>query len=157
MRGSVYWEEGHVSTNAEFLIIPAVDQAGQATWMESLRPRTTTIELLFHDGDTDHPLTHGLAWLSPIRQVGVGARPGYPGPQPNAVLHRYPYDRAILHALNGLGGLFEYVSAPTGDTVNFTRLGNVDVTFLDHSDTVLGSTVTHEGLILSPVEASTRT
>ena len=45
------------------------------------------------------------------------------------------------------------MSAPTGDSVNFTRLGNVDVTFLDHSETVLGSTVTHEGLMLSPVEA----
>lgn len=155
MRGLIYLKEGHVSTDGELVVLPAVDQAGQAQWMESLRPRTTTVELLFHDGDTDHPLTHELAWLSPLRQVGVGARPGYPRPQPTAVLHRYPYDRAILRALNDLGGLFEYVSAPTGDTVSFTRLGNVDVTFLDHANTVLGSTVTHEGFILSPVEAPT--
>lgn len=147
-----------MSTKAEFVVIPALDEAAQAKWMESLRPKTATIELLFHDGDTDHRLTHELEWLSPIRQEGVDARPGYLRPQPTAVLLRYPYDRAIFRALNELGGLFEYVSAATGDSVNFTRLGNVDVTFLDQSDTVLGSTVTHEGLILSPVEASaTRT
>lgn len=86
---------------------------------------------------------------------GVGARPGYPRPHPRAVLHRYRYDRAILRALIDLGGLFEYVSDPLGDTVRFTRLGNVDVTFLDQTDAVLGSTVTHEGLILTPVEVPT--
>lgn len=124
--------------------------------MQSLRSKASTIELVFHDGDVDHPLTTQLAWLSPTRQEGVGARPGYPRPQPTAVLHRYPCDRDILRALNEVGGLFDYVSARTGDTVRFTQLGNVDVTFLDHRDTVLGSTVTHEGLILSPVEAARR-
>lgn len=45
---------------------------------------------------------------------------------------------------------FEYVAAPTGDVVKFTRLGNVDATFLDRYDTVIGSTVTHEGLVPKP-------
>lgn len=49
-----------MSTKAEFAVIPALDKATQAKWMESLRPRTATIQLLFHDGDTDHPLTHEL-------------------------------------------------------------------------------------------------
>jgi len=141
-----------VSMNADFAATPAMDRESQMAWMQSLRHKTATVELLFHDGDAGHSLTHELAWLSPLRQEGVGARPGYQRPQPTAILHRYPYNRAILHALNELGGLFEYVTAPTGDTVNFTRLGNVDVTFLDYSGKVLGSTVTHEGLVLSPMD-----
>lgn len=144
-----------MSTSADFLAIPGLDRAAQVAWMQSLRPRATTIELLFHDSDVSHPLTLELAWLVPARQEGVGARPGYPRPHPRAVLHRYRYDRAILRALIDLGGLFEYVSDPLGDTVRFTRLGNVDVTFLDQTDAVLGSTVTHEGLILTPVEVPT--
>lgn len=144
-----------MSANAEFKALSGLDRASQMAWMNSLRPIVTTIELLFHDGDTDHPLVIALASLSPIRQKGVGPRPGYRRPQPNAILHRYPYDRAIVRTINELGGLFEYVAAATGDTVHFTRLGNVDVTFLDRYDEVLGSTVTHEGLILTPVDAST--
>lgn len=142
-----------MSMNADFVAIPALDRQSQMAWMQSLRPRTATIELLFHDGDSDHPLTHELAWLSPRRQAGVGPRPGYQRPQPIAILHRYPYHREVLHALDELGGLFEFVTDPTGDTVNFTRLGNVDVTFPDCSGKVLGSTVTHEGLVLSPIDS----
>lgn len=133
-----------------FDLIPGLDLAEQVQWKRSLRPRTASIELVFHDGDANHLLATALAWLAPLRHVGVGARPGYQRPQPSAVLHRYRYDRSILQAVADLGGLFEYVSAPTGDSVTFTRVGNVDVTFLDHSDTVIGSTVTHEGLILTP-------
>lgn len=140
-----------MSTNADYEAIPGMDLAGQRAWMQSLRPRTAAVELVFHIDDATHPLTQELAWLAPVHQHGVGTRPGYPRPQPRAVLHRYPYDRAVVRALDGLGGLFEWVSAPRGDTVRLTRLGDVDVTFLDSSDTVLGSTVTHEGLILSPV------
>ncbi|MBB5750333.1 hypothetical protein GGQ69_002672 [Micrococcus sp. TA1] len=128
--------------------VAGFDGAAQRKWMRSLRSATAYIELVFHDGDNEHPLSRTLAWLDPIRQIGVGARPGYQRPQPSAVLHRYSYDRAILHALEELGGIFEYVSTPTGDRVRFTRLGNVDVTFLDRHGSVLGSTVTHEGLIL---------
>jgi hypothetical protein len=127
--------------------VAGFDRTAQREWMRSLRSRTAHIELVFHDGDTDHPLSRTLAWLEPSRWVGVGVRPGYHRPQPTAVLHRYSYDRAILHALDDLGGIFEYVSTPTGDLARFTRLGNVDVTFLDRHGSVLGSTVTHEGLV----------
>lgn len=133
--------------------VAGLDLSAQREWMRSLRSRCATIELLFHDGDVDHPLTQRLAWLAPTRTVGVGQRPGYQKAHPSAVLHRYAYDRAILHALDELGGLFEYTQAPRGDRVRFTRLGNVDVTLLDRFDTVLGSTVTHEGLILRPSTA----
>ena len=75
--------------------------------------RQTPVDLCFrygglrvaHGDNPASPLTHELAWLSPIRQVGVGARPGYPRPQPTAVLHRYPYDRGILRALNDLSAV----------------------------------------------------
>ena len=130
--------------------VAGFDRAAQREWMRSLRSTTAYIELVFHGGDNEHPLSRTLAWLDPVRQIGVGARPGYQRPQPSAVLHRYFYDRAILQALEDLGGIFEYVSTPTGDLVRFTRLGNVDVTFLDRHGSVLGSTVTHEGLILAP-------
>jgi hypothetical protein len=118
--------------------------------MQSLRASTAHIELLFHDGDTDHPLSSTLAWLNPSRRVGVGIRPGYRRPQPSAVLHHYPYDRAIVRALDDLGGIFQYVRDPAGDVVRFTGLGNVDITFVDRSGSILGSTVTHEGLVLMP-------
>ncbi|MBM6545686.1 hypothetical protein JNO54_05975 [Janibacter sp. YIM B02568] len=112
-----------MSTDGGFVAIPGMDRAAQVAWMQSLRSKASTIELVFHDGDVDHPLTKQLAWLSPTRQEGVGARPGYPRPQPTAVLHRYPYDRGILRALNEVGGLFDYVSAPTGDTVRLPNWG----------------------------------
>jgi hypothetical protein len=139
-----------MSQQAPLEPVAGFDRAAQREWMHSLRSKTAHIELLFHDGDTDHPLARTLAWLDPSRRIGVGARPGYQRPQPSAILHRYSYDRAILQALEDLGGIFEYVSAPTGDLVRFTGLGNVDVTLLDRHGSVLGSTVTHEGLILLP-------
>ena len=139
-----------MSQHVDFDFFADFDRDAQRQWMQSLRPRTASIELVFHDSDTDHPLTEALAWLAPVRQVGVGERPGYSRPQPAAVLHRYPYDRTILQALDGLGGLFEHVPTPSGDRVQFTALGNVDVSFLDRSGAIIGSTVTHEGLILMP-------
>ena len=65
-----------MSTNADFLAIPGLDRAGQVAWMQSLRPRATTIELLFHDSDVSHPLTLELAWLVPARQEGSVRVPG---------------------------------------------------------------------------------
>jgi hypothetical protein len=94
--------------------IAGLDQAAQRQWMRSLRSRTAHIELLFHDGDSAHPLTGMLAGLNPSRRVGVGVRPGYQRPQPSAVLHRYPNDRAVNRALERLGGIFEYVPDPCG-------------------------------------------
>jgi hypothetical protein len=126
------------------------DREAQRQWMQSLRPRTASIERVFLDGDTDHPLADALAWLEPIRQVGVGERPGYLRSQPAAVLHRYPYDRTILQALDRLGGLFEHAPTQSGDRVLFTALGDVDVSFLDRNGAIIGSTVTQEGLILIP-------
>jgi hypothetical protein len=139
-----------MSQHVAFEPIAGLDRAAQRQWRQSLRSQAAHIELPFHDGDTGHPLSGPLAWLKPSRPVGVGARPGYSRAQPSAGLHRYPYDRAILQALEDLGGIFEYVSNPTGDLVRFTPLGNVDVTFLDRNGLVIGSTVTHEGFVLLP-------
>ncbi len=118
--------------------------------MKSLRAQTTTVELVFHDGDADNPLAEKLKRLMPVREIGVGKRPGYQKPAPHAVLHRYAYDREVLRAIEELGGLFTYASTATGETVNFSHLGNVDVAFIARDGAVLGATVTHEGLILRP-------
>ena len=138
----------------EFESVWGLTRAAQTDWLRQLRSRTTHVELLFHDGDGGHPLTDALAWLNPSRSVDVGLRPGYSRRQDSAVLHRYPYDRAIFKALEDLGGLFLYSSAPAGDHVEFTGLGNIDVTLLDERDEVLVSTVTHEGVILTPKAVS---
>lgn len=140
----------------DFDIFADFDREAQLRWLRMLRPRTANVELVFHDGDADHPLTAALAWLVPHRRVGVGERPGYQRPRPTAVLHRYPYDRAIFLALEDLGALFEYVPGTRGDSVRFTALGNVDVTFLDGAGAIIGSTVTHEGLILCPPPPTAR-
>lgn len=100
-----------MSQRVQFEAIPGLDRAGQVQWMRSLRPRTASIEFVFPDDDADHPLAQALAWLAPIRRVGVGARPGYQRPQPSAVLHRYRYDRAIL-AVDDLGGIFRVRRGP---------------------------------------------
>lgn len=134
----------------EFEVVWGPDRASQLEWMRSLRSQTAQIEMVFHNGDDQHPFVEELAWLNPHRQVGVDVRPGYERPQPKAVLHRYPYDRAIIRALVDLGGFFVPISSPHGDRVEYTGLGNVDITFLDQRGVVLGATVTHEGLILMP-------
>lgn len=129
-----------------------LNTAAQLEWMQSLRARTATIELVFHDGDADSKLAEKLKHLNPTREIGVGKLPGYEKPAPHAVLHRYAYDRGILEAIEELGGLFENTSTKQGDNTEFTQLGNVDVTFRDEHGNVLGATVTHEGLILRPRE-----
>lgn len=134
--------------SGEFRAIPSLDRVAQRDWMRALRSRIAAIELVFHQGDDDHPLTARLAALGADRQVGVGPRPGYTRPEPAAVLHRYRYDREILTAIDELGGLFEPVTTRFGESARFTALGDVDVVFLDSSGRVIGATVTHEGLIL---------
>lgn len=141
-----------MGSSQEFAVLAGLDPAAQLEWLRALRPRTAHIELLFHDNDVSHPLTPVLAWLGPTRTVGVGARPGYSRPQPSAVLHRYSYDRTIVQEIERLGGFFECIPDPRGDRVRYTGLGNVDVTLRDRHDAVLGSTVTHEGLLLIPAE-----
>ena len=121
--------------------------AQQLALLQSLRPRMAVVEMVFHDGDDGHPLAGRLRHLMPERRSGVGVRPGYPRPEPGAVLHRYAYDRAIITALADLGGLFVLHQSPRGDRVRFTDLGNVDLAFLDAAGRLLCYTVTHEGLV----------
>jgi hypothetical protein len=50
-----------MSQHVDFDFLADFDRDAQRQWMQSLRPRTAGIELVFHDGDTDHPLTDALA------------------------------------------------------------------------------------------------
>ncbi|MGD7732779.1 hypothetical protein ACQCX5_07430 [Propionibacteriaceae bacterium G57] len=120
----------------------------QLAWLQSLRPRTAHIEFVFNDGDEGHPLLDHLGTDS-SRTVGVGAGNGYARPRPNAVKRRFAYDRAITRAIEDLGGFFP--EDPNPDPLHrWTGLGDVDVIFRDEHDHVLGATVTHEGLIITP-------
>ncbi|MBO1031251.1 hypothetical protein IPV09_07860 [Tessaracoccus sp. SD287] len=118
----------------------------QLALLHSLRLRMAVVEMVFHD-DAGHPLTERLQYLAPDRFEGVSARPGYDRAEPRAVLHRYGYDRAIISALADLGGLFVLHRDPRGDRVDFTDLGNVDLSFYDATGNLFCYTVTHEGLV----------
>lgn len=139
-----------MSTEAEFESTWGLTPSDQSELWRQLRPRTAVVELVFHAGDSGHPLAESLAWLHPSRTVGAGMRVGYSRPQHAAVLHRYAYDRAIFTALDDLGGLFTCSASPAGDRVDFTHIGDVDLTLLDGRGQVLAATVTHEGLIFTP-------
>lgn len=119
----------------------------QLALLQRLRPRMSTLEFVFHDGDAGHPLVEQLSGLATERVQGVGARPGYQRAEPRAVLHRYAYDRSIIAALRDLGGLFSWVSHPRGDRVEPTGLDTVDLAIYDVRGRLFFYTVTHEGLI----------
>ncbi|WP_396668484.1 hypothetical protein [Microbacterium sp. R86528] len=51
--------------------------------------------------------------------------------------------------IDGLGGFFPDAAS----TAPWTGLGDVDVVFLDKHGKVLGATVTHEGMIITPVDS----
>lgn len=119
----------------------------QLALLQELRPRMSTLEFVFHDGDAGHALVERLRGLAPERIQGVGARPGYQRAEPRAVLHRYAYDRSIIAALRDLGGLFIWVLDPRGDRVDLTSLGTVDLAIYDARGRLFFYTVTHEGLI----------
>lgn len=114
--------------------------------MQSLRARIAQIELVFNNGDDGHPLITQLAHLESTRTVGVGPGHGYARQRPTAVKRRYAYDRDIVQALDTLGGFFPDAAS----TEPWTGLGDVDVVFLDKNGKVLGATVTHEGMIITP-------
>ena len=114
--------------------------------MQSLRPRISHIKFVFNNGDDGHALLEHLGHLSSTRTVGVGAGNGYSRPRLTAVKHRFAYDRDILRALERLGGLFP--DAASADS--WTGLGDVDLVFLDARGNVLGATVTHERMIITP-------
>lgn len=107
----------------------------------------SSLEFVFHAGDAGHPLADALRGLRPERTEGVGVRPGYHRAEPGAVLHRYDYDRTIIRALDDLGGLFTVVTGPRGDHVEWTALGDVDLSVSDARGALLLYTVTHEGLL----------
>lgn len=121
--------------------------AEQLALLHELRPRMSTLEFVFHNGDAGHPLVERLGGLAPERRLGVGARPGYQRAEPKAVIHRYAYDRSIIAALRDLGGLFSWVIHPRGDSVDWTALGDVDLAAYDSRGRLFLYTVTHEGLI----------
>lgn len=124
----------------------SISRDAQLAWMQSLRPNTAHIELVFNDGDDAHPLIAQLAHLESTRTVGVGPGNGYSRPRLTAVKRRFAYSRDIIRALDDLGGFFP----DTASTELWTELGDVDVVFLDKQGKLLGATVTHEGMILTP-------
>lgn len=121
--------------------------AEQSAWMQSMRPQTARIEFVFSNGDKRHPLLELLAHLESVRTIGVGPGNGYYGrARPTVVKRSYAYDRDIIRAIESLGCFFP-------EAVNkkqWTELGDVDVIFLDKRGKMLGATVTHEGMIVTP-------
>lgn len=119
----------------------------QSEWMHSLRPKTAYIDFVFSNGDAGHPLLELLAHLPSTRTIG--AHPGngyYVYSRPTVVTRRYAYDRDIIRVIDSLGCFFP----DTASTAEWTELGDVDVVFLDKDEKLLGATVTHEGMIITP-------
>lgn len=112
-----------------------------------MRPKTARIEFVFSSGDKRHPLIEMLAHLESVRTIGVEPGNGYYGrARPSVVKRSYAYDRDIIRAIESLGCFFpEAVSKK-----QWTELGDVDVIFLDKHGKLLGATVTHEGMIITP-------
>ena len=115
--------------------------------MHSLRPQTARIEVIFEDGDTNHPLTTLLAHLDSTRTVGVDGYL-YGHPRPKAVKRSYAHDRDIIRAIESLGCFWPDAHSPAHSPAQWTELGNVDVVFLDAKGQVLGATITHERMIV---------
>ncbi|MGJ6980879.1 hypothetical protein ACSDQ9_10190 [Aestuariimicrobium soli] len=119
----------------------------QIAWLQALRPRIGQVEFVFNRADDEgHRLTSRLARLTSTRTVGVTDTFGYGRPRPTAVRLRFGYDREVVRAIEELGGFFTDES--TAD--QWTGLGDVDVVFRDAEGRVLGATIAHERLLLSP-------
>lgn len=119
----------------------------QSAWMHSLRPQTARVEFVFNNGDEGHPLVDQLAHLSSTRTIGVRAGNGYYVlNRPTVVKLSYAYDRDIIRAIDSLGCFWP----DAGSKEQWTELGDVDVVFLDAKGLLLGATVTHERLIITP-------
>lgn len=115
--------------------------------MHSLRPNTAYVDFVFNNGDGDHPLLEQLAHLESTRTVGVA--PGnvyYYRSRPAAIRRRFAYDRDIIRAVDNLGCFWPDLAS----SEQWTELGDVDVVFLDKQGKMLGATVTHEGMIITP-------
>lgn len=121
--------------------------AAQSEWMHSLRPQMAFVDFVFSNGDEGHPLLEMLAHLPSTRTVGVGPGNGYYWRgRPSVIRRRYAYDRSIIRAIDELGVFFP----GPGSAEHWTELGDVDVIFLDARERMLGATVTHEGMIITP-------
>lgn len=118
--------------------------------LERLRPRAATIEFVLHPQEGEQALADRLAdWVIETRQ-GVPPRPGYAKPDPKATLLVVRAHREVFAVLRSYEGFFRLLPGTpgrgTGDRVEFTEFGNVDVVFLDQAGRIIFWTVTHEGL-----------
>ena len=121
--------------------------AEQRAWMQSVRPSTVRSEFVFSGSEEKHPLLDLLAHLDSERTIGAGPGNGYYGrDRPNVVKRSYAYDRDIIRAIESLGGFFPDPES----TSPWTGLGDVDVIFLDRNGKLLGATVAHERMIITP-------
>lgn|GEM_PF-5776648 len=124
-----------------------VSRAEQSAWMHSLRPNTAYVDFVFNNGDGDHPLLEQLAHLESTRTVGVEPGNGYYfRPRPTVIKRRFAYDRDIIRAIDSLGCFFPESTS----SQQWTGLADVDVVFLDKRGKMIGATVTHEGMIITP-------
>jgi len=115
--------------------------------MHSLRPNTAYVDFVFNNGDGDHPLLEQLAHLESTRTVGVEPGNGYYfRPRPTVIKRRFAYDRDIIRAIDSLGCFFPESTS----SQQWTGLADVDVVFLDKRGKMIGATVTHEGMIITP-------
>lgn len=91
--------------------------------------------------------TAQLAHLDSSRTIG--AKPGngyYFRSRPTVIKHRFAYNREIIRAIDNLGCFFPEADCPD----QWTGLGDVDVVFLDKKDQMIGATVNHGGMIITP-------
>lgn len=124
-----------------------MSQAAQSQWMHALRPKTAYIDFVFSNGDAGHPLLAQLSHLPSTRSVGVGPGNGYYyRSRPTVVKRRFASDRDIIRAIDKLGCFFTEAES----SQQWTGLGDVDVVFLDKAGKMLGATVTHEAMIITP-------
>lgn len=72
---------------------------------------------------------------------------------PAVVKRSYAYDSDIIRAIEGPGCFFPEAASKK----QWTGLGNVDIIFLDKRVKMLGATVTHEGVIVTPEDEERRT
>ncbi|MFT3876205.1 MAG: hypothetical protein QM708_07280 [Propioniciclava sp.] len=121
----------------------------QRALLSRLRPRTASVEFVVRPRTgAPEPLADLLAPFAPASTIGVGRRPGYPRPEPEAVVLVCRTQRSLFALLADIG-LFTVEPSPHGDHITPTALGTADLGFFDADGRLLCAVVTHEGLVFA--------